>query len=863
MRAAVYRAVAMAVAWGLLASAPAAGASAACGTHAWCDTHLAPARRAALVLAAMTTTEKLSLVANGTAGVPRLGIPPIRGIDGPNGIGEGNTFVTAFPDAETVAASFDPSMARAYGQALGSEAAAKGFDWLFAPTINIVRTPLWGREAETLGEDPFLTASLVAPEVQGIQSAHVMAQVKHYAGNNQEVDRFGQPLGAPSVSDTIPPRALQEIYLPGFKAAVQQGRVASVMCSYNQLNGTPSCQNPATLGLLTGWGLQGFIGPDAELAVRDDVAAINAGVDNMQLGSVLTATGVSELSILTRAFESGQISSARIDDAVTRILTAMFAIGVVDHPPTGGTATHASTAAHLALATRVAEEATVLLKNRAGVLPLSARGGTIAVIGADAGAGTQIEENGSPAVNHGPVITPLAGIRSLVGHSAHITYAAGTLGDVPLPVIPATALTPTSGRGRGLSARYFRGQSASGTPLLTRTAPTVNFASAPAPLQPIPNASGATAADWTGTLTAPRTGLYRFSLAVSGVATLSLNGRTLIRGNTEFATAHTHGATIDDPGAPTVTFQGMARLIRGHRVAIRITYATGSSIAGAALRVGWQPPDPALLARAVRAARHARVAIVFAADVTSEGMDRASLELPGDQDRLIAAVAAANPRTIVVLHTAGPVLMPWLAHVAGVLEAWYPGQQSGRAIAATLFGRSDPSGHLPVTFPRTSAQGPGITPATYPGRGGVVDYAEGIFVGYRYYAEHHQRPLFPFGFGLSYTTFALDHLNVVHTASGDRASVTVRNTGRYAGAEVVQAYLQFPPAAGEPPRQLKAFARVVLAPGQARRVALTLPRARFTDYSARRGAWVLATGRYRLLVGTSSSDLPLSATIIP
>jgi beta-glucosidase len=855
--------VAMVAAAGVLAAAPAAGAAPACGTHPWCDTHLAPARRAALAEAAMTTAEKLSLVAGGAAGVPRLGIPPLRGIDGPNGIGEGNRFVTAFPDAETLAASFDPSLARTYGRALGAEAAAKGFDWLFAPTINIVRTPLWGREAETLGEDPFLTASLVAPEIQGIQSAHVMAQVKHYAGNNQEVDRFGQPLGAPSIDDRVSERALQEIYFPGFRAAVQEGHVASVMCSYNQINGLPSCQNPATLGQLVAWGLQGFVGPDALLAVRDDVAAVNAGVDNMALGSLATATGSSELAILTSAYDSGRIPAARLNDAVARILTAMFAVGVVDHPPAGGPASRASTRAHLALATRVAEEATVLLRNRGGVLPLSSRGGTIAVIGADAGSGTQIEETGSPAVDHGPVITPLAGIRRIVGRRARVVYAPGTLGDVPLPSLPARVLMPSSGAGHGLTAHYYRGQSATGAPLLTRVDPTVDFAGAPAPLSPIPDAAGATAAVWTGTLTPPRTGLYRFSLEVSGVAALSLNGHTIVRGNAEWASADVPGSQITDPGGPTVTFQGRARLTRGRRVAIRIAYATGASVAGAELRVGWQPPDPALLARAVRAARHARVAIVFAGDVTSEGMDRTSLELPGDQDRLIAAVAAANPRTIVVLHTAGPVLMPWLGRVAAVLEAWYPGQQSGAAIAATLFGRSDPSGHLPVTFPRSGAQGPATTPASYPGIGGVVDYSEGILVGYRYYDAHGQTPLFPFGFGLSYTTFALGHLTVARTPAGERAALTVRNTGRYAGAEVVQAYLQFPAAAGEPARQLKAFARVMLAPGQARRVVLTLPRSSFTYYSTRRGAWVTAAGAYRLLVGTDERDLPLRATVTP
>jgi beta-glucosidase len=842
------------------------GASAAsgCAEHPWCNSRLSPSRRASMVLAAMATAEKLALVSNGTAGDTRLGIPALRGIDGPNGVGEGHTHVTAFPDAETIAASWDLGVARAYGQALGAETAGKGFDWLFAPTVNIVRTPKWGREAETLGEDPFLTASLAAPEIRGIQRQHVISQVKHYAGNNQEVDRFGQPLGGDAVSDQVSARALQEIYLPGFRAAVQQGHVGSVMCSYNRINTIYSCQNAPSLATLKNFGLQGFVGPDASLAVRDDVLAANVGVDNFQLGSLAVATGADELAILTGAYNSGRLSTARLNDMTERILEAMFAVGVVDHPAQGGANSTVSTPAHRQLATRVAEQATVLLKNRQGVLPLSPRAGSIAIIGQDAGAGTEIEENGSPAVLHGPVVTPLAGIRQLVRSRSRISYAPGTLGVVALPDIPSSALTPSSGGGRGLSASYYTNQTASGSPVLTRVEPTVDFASNPAPLTPIPDTPSATAGTWTGTLTPPATGIYRFSLKVAGVAQLHLGGQLVVGANAEFARADLPGGIVSAPGGPIITFQGLARLTKNRPVPIRVQYATGSSIGGSALQVGWQPPDPALLTRAVQAARHARTAIVFANDVTSEGMDRTSLELPGDQDRLIAAVAAANPRTIVVLHTAGPVLMPWLSKVAGVLEAWYPGQQSGTAIAATLFGQADPAGRLPVTFPRTASQGAAASPAEYPGINNLAQYDEGIFVGYRYYDQHHQTPLFPFGYGLSYTSFSLDHLKLTPLAGGGfRTTVRVRNTGRLAGAEVVQAYLQFPAAAGEPPRALKAFAKVFLPPGRTRTVQLDLARSSFEVYDAAHGTWAVAPGRYRLYIGTSSRDLPLSAQLMP
>ena len=344
----------------------------------------------------------------------------------------------------------------------------------------------------------------------------------------------------------------------------------------------------------------------------------------------------------------------------------------------------------------------MLLRNRNGVLPLSPRVGSIAVIGHDAGAGTQIEENGSPAVLHGPVITPLAGIRRLVGSRSRITYAPGTLGVVAAADHPRRARSrPTGGTGHGLSARYYTGQTPSGTPVANprRSHRGLRQQTGAAGHHPRNAERQRRRVDGHAHPAADRALPV---LAAGRGRGPALPGRSADRApRMPSSPAPTCPAGSSARRArPTITFQGLARLTKDHRVSIRVTYATGSSIAGAALQVGWQPPDPSMLARAVRAARHAKVAIVFANDVTSEGMDRTSLQLPGDQDRLIEAVAAANPRTVVVLHTAGPVLMPWLSKVAGVLEAWYPGQQSGAAIAATLFGDSDPvrpsAGHVPA-----------------------------------------------------------------------------------------------------------------------------------------------------------------------
>jgi beta-glucosidase len=836
-------------------------ASDPCGTHPWCSTSLPASQRAGLLLDAMTLEEKVDLAADGSAGDARLGIPPLGWTDGPNGIAEGATHVTAFPAAETIAASWSTSVASAYGSALGAEAAGKGDTLLFAPTVNIVRTPKWGREAETLGEDPFLAGALAAPEIRGIQSKHVIAEVKHFAANNQEVDRVGDPLlQAPAVNVVVSQRALEEIYFSAFRAAVAQGHVASALCSYNRINGLYSCQDPATLAVLRGFGLSGFVEPDETLAVRDVAAAANAGVDNFVLGG-LAGPGSAEVPVLRSDVADGQISLARLNAMTRAVLTAMFSVGLFDHPRTGSPRAVASTTAHLALAEHVAEQATVLLKNESAVLPISRGTTSLAVIGADAGAATQIEENGSSAVLHGPVISPLSAIRRRAGGAVRVSYTPGTLGVVALPSIPSRVLRPVSGTGHGLSASFYTSTRIGGPTVQTRVDPTVDFQGPAVALRPIPGTT-AHSGLWRGTLLAPATGVYRFSLAVAGQASLYLGHRRVVSGNSEIVTADFSPTGFHSPGGPAISFQGVARLRRGERVPIQIDYSTGSSVAGAALHVGWQPPDPQLLRRAVTAARHAQVAIVFVNDVTGEGMDRTSLALPGDQDRLIEAVAAANPRTIVVLHTAGPVLMPWLSKVAGVLEAWYPGQQSGAAIAATLFGDADPSGRLPVTFPASESQGPATKAPEYPGVDNTAHYSEGIFVGYRYYDHLGRRPMFPFGYGLSYTSFSLGQLRV-RTRAADRYTVSlpVRNTGHRAGAEVVELYVGFPSQTGEPPNQLKGFAKVLLSPGETRTVTIALARSSFSTWNSRANRWTVAPGTYTIRAGTSSRDLPRSQRI--
>jgi beta-glucosidase len=830
---------------GPAAAAPSAAGSAAAAAagRPWLAAGQSPEQRAGELVARMTLDEKIAMVhgapndptCSGAGMVPanaRLGIPALCLSDGPNGVGNGNTGVTAFPAAITTAAAWDTGLAGTYGTALGAEQAGKGHNVALAPTINILRTPLWGRAAETFTEDPYLNGQTALAEVRGIQSQHVIATPKHFVGNNQETGRLGVPLGGPAVDEAIPERALREIYYPGFLAATRQGGAGAAMCSYNQVNGQYACQNPDALGpLASRW--DGFTMSDWFFAVRDAVPAATAGTDlEMPLGTHFGDP-------LRQAVQAGQVPMSTLDGMVRRILTSMFRVGLFDHPVTGTPAAAVSSPAHRALAQRISEQGSVLLRNAGGVLPLS-RVHSLAVIGADAGSGAQIAEGGSGAVNPSELSTPVDAITARAGSAVRVTYAPGTLGTAPLPALGGDTLAPASGGGHGLLATYYPSADLTGTPVASRVESTVDFTGSP-----VPGLPQVWSARWTGTLTPPVTGDYRFSLTGGGAFRLWVGGRQLA----DLRYADFAGSAQPAP----------VRLVAGRPVQVRVEYSTAVSIFGGTLHLGWQPPDPAQLAAAVAAARRSDVAVVFADDVTGEGSDRTSLALPGDQNRLIEAVARANPRTVVVLNTGGPVLMPWLSTVAGVVEAWYPGQEDGKAVAALLFGDTDPSGRLPVTFPAGERQGPA---SAYPDlRTDQESYAEGILVGYRWYDATGQRPLFPFGFGLSYTTFRYGQAVVDRSGSTAVVRVRVTNTGRRAGAEVVQLYVGSPAAAREAPKRLAGYRKLILQPGGSELVSLPVARSALATWSVTRHRWVVVPGTYQLLLGSSSRDIRTAARL--
>lgn len=825
--------------------APMAGASpstpvAAGSACPWVGSTAPIESRVAQVLSQMTIDEKISMV-HGAAGsaytgyIPgdsRLCIPALKMQDGPVGVRMNDT--TQLPSAANLAASFDTSLAQSYGAVIGAEDKTKGVDVDLGPTVNIVRDPRWGRAFESYSEDPFLTGQIGAADIDGIQSQGVMAQVKHWAVYNQETNR-----NTPADDAVVDDRTVHEIYAAAFGHIVAEAHPSSAMCSYSSINGTYACENSYLNEILKQeFGFDGFITSDWG-GTHSTVASANAGMDMQMPDASFFGTA------LKQAVQNGQVPTSRLDDMVARILREQFRFGLFDHPSPDTFSAYAATPAHLGVARTAAEQGAVLLKNADHILPLGTGTHSIAVIGDGAGQGTMSHGGGSAVVDGTGTVTPLDGITARAGAGTTVRYAQGNLGANGYPAIDSSFFTPPSGTGHGLQGDYYAGTSLSGSPITSRTDPNVHYtwSGSPAPGVPPTNWS----ARWTGTLTPPITGAYTFGLTSDDGSRLLINGQQVID-------------NWRDQAANTETAQ--VQLTAGTPVQIEVDYYQAGG--DATVNLGWIEPGNGLIDQAARLAAQSDVAIVYANDFESEGGDLDNIDLPGDQNQLIDAVAAANPDTIVVLNTGSAVTMPWLDRVKGVFEAWYPGQESGNAIARLLFGDVNPSGKLPVTFPASLNQVPASTSAQWPGVGGKVRYSEGLQVGYRWYDAQDLTPLFPFGYGLSYTTFSFSnlHLSAPTMAEHGRIEVTadVTNTGSRAGEEVAQLYLSDPASTGEPPKQLKGFAKVALQPGQTERVHFGVAAQDASYWHAAAHGWTLGAGTYTVLVGDSSRSLPLTGT---
>jgi beta-glucosidase len=727
----------------------------------WRDKSKSPDQRARDVLPRLTLQEKISLIhADGTfttPGLPRFATGKLWMSDGPNGVREEieatgwnparatNDFSTAMPADIAMAASFDLDLGAAYGNVIGEEARTRGKHIMLGPGLNIMRSPLNGRNSEYLGEDPYLTSRMAVGFINALQSHGVAACAKHYALNNQETNRG-------TVNVHVDERTMREIYLPAFKAAVTEAHVLSIMTAYNRVNGEYCSENDFLLNtvLKKDWNFQGLVMTDWG-GCHSTINAANHGLD-LEMGSNVNAGAAAHdkdflanplLQIMQG--ENPAVPMSRIDDMVLRNLRVMFATGLFDPPAADAQAKPLMSPDHIEAARKIAEGGMVLLKNADQLLPLDpAKIKAIAVIGDNAQARFAHDGN-SAAIKTAYEITPLEGIQKRAGNDSKVTFA-----------------------------------------------------------------------------------------------------------------------------------QGYARAAGGRRGGAPATQ------------------NPQLLADAVTAAKAADVAIVVAGlyrGQDQEGADRPSFNLPPGQAELIQAVAKANPKTLVILTGGSPSLVdPWINDTAGLLMYWYGGTEGGNALARVIFGDVNPSGHLPCTWPKQIADSPAHNPndpAIFPGvngtpagggRGGnrgplaadagpQENYAEGILVGYRWFDARNINPQFPFGFGLSYTTFAMSDFSQIKAerAAGDKSIATFRlsiaNTGTRAGSQVVQAYVtQANPSVVRPPQELKAFQKVSLNPGEKRAIDLSFDPSSFTHYDVAQHAWIADAGDYTILVGDSSRNLPLKAT---
>lgn len=851
------------------------------------------------VIRRLSLAEKIELVSGnlviekmGEKTRPPEGIPLFVLADGPAGVrifGEKDKpgKSTNLPAPIALAATWDLELARQYGDLIGREMVATGHNVLLGPAVDIARAPLGGRTFESFGEDPLLQARMVAVEIPAIQAHGIQACIKHYLVNNQEYQRT-------SVDVQVDERTLQEIYLPPFAAAVQQGQVASIMGSYNKINGVYACENASTLTMILreqlrfrGWVMSDF------MATPSTAAAANAGLE-WELGDERWGEK------LLAAVQSGEVTEAHLDEMVRRILRPTYGLGLHKRQrEIRPFPIHE----HGAKARAIAEQSIVLLKNEGNLLPLSANiVRSIAIIGPDAD-NISAAGGGSAAVRPTYGVSVLDGIRQRVGDKVQVSYApgvdpigAGVL--LPgLPVVPSDYFLPSEGNQEiyGIQAEYWANLDFAGEPDLVRDEPRIELnqgffdimpglSVASPKLPPAPMDSGINgrlSARWTGNLTVPISGEYTFSLTVQGTARLYLNDRLVIDTTIAQPVASSNPRVLSnsvpdewDACALNVYHTAVIRLVANQQVAVKVEYAANAQevwpLPQAMLRFGWQLPTDVvtpMMETAAALAQQSDVAIVVVRTFESEEMDRPDLHLPNGQNELIRVVTAVNPRTIVVIMSGAPVeTASWEDSVPAVIEAWYTGQEQGNAVARILFGDVNPSGKLPLTFPHSEQETPVATQAQYPGVDGVVHYSEGLLVGYRGYDQKGIEPRYPFGHGLSYTNFTYGSLSVTpETSDGKhpiRVTFALTNIGSHTGTEVAQVYLQLPNAAA--PQKLVGWARVSLAQGERRQVVIELDplswERPFSYWNIQKQHWEIAHGMYKLSVGASSRDIRFSSS---
>jgi beta-glucosidase len=838
-------------------------------TPAYRNPSLPIAQRVDDLVSHMTLEEKVLQMQHTAPAIPRLGIPSYDWwSEALHGVARAG-YATVFPQAIGMAATWDAPLVYREGRVISTEARAKynqaqregnhsiyfGLDF-WSPNINIFRDPRWGRGQETYGEDPFLTGRLGLAFVTGVQGNNpkyleAIATPKHYV-----VHSGPEPLRH-GFNVNVAPSDLEDTYLPAFRETVVQGHADSVMCAYNAIDGAPACANTYLLGktLREAWGFRGYVTSDCG-AVEDITSGHHYAPDLEHASAVAVSAGTdttcgNEYVTLVKAVHDGLVKESVLDTALKRLFTARMRLGMFDPPdavPFNKIPFSANDSPeHRRLALQAARESMVLLKNQDGMLPLKPSVKSIAVIGPNAETLISLEGNYNGVPSH-PIL-PLDGMRKQFGSHAEVLYAQGStfVEEMPAPVPSSVFHTAGAGSKPGLNAEYFANTDFSGKPAMVRSDAQIQFDwNAASPARGI--SMKAFAVRWSGTLTPPGPGDYSFRLSKPGCYPC---------GDTEAFRVYLDGKKVVDTTLREYASTSKASSFQAHFTdtaphRFRVEYTHRSPLFGGGVTLSWQPPAEVVRDEAVKVAQKADVVVAFVGlspnlegeemPVHVEGFsggDRTAIVLPHVQRELLEALGATGKPLVVVLLNGSALAVNWAEqHAAAILEAWYPGEEGGAAIAETLAGVNNPAGRLPVTFYASLDQLPPFT-----------DYS----MRNRTYRYFHGQPLYAFGYGLSYSTFAYSNLQLSSESfkAGEPLTVEadVRNTSQIAGDEVAELYLQYPPAEDAPLRALKGFERVHLAPGETRHVKFTLDPRDLSQVTAQ-GEHVVLPGRYSVSVGS-------------
>ena len=814
-------------------------------------------KQAQKLLAVMTLDEKVSLLSGrgsyDTQNIDRLNLPSLQLWDGPNGVRSNNNEpATAFPVGICMGSTWNPALIEKLGKALGKECQAFGVEVLLGPTMNIIRTPLNGRNFETFSEDPFFSGVMGTAYVKGLQSENVGASVKHFIANNQETNRQ-------SVSAEISERTLREIYLPAYRRVIKEAQPFTIMAAYNQINGGHATENNYIMNsiLRKEYGFTGVLLSDWG-GVKSTIQSLNASLDLEMPGP-----GNYYEKPLRKALKKGTVTVDVIDQAALRMIQLILKT-TNKKPNLNDSLYQFSDVMEInkTIARKVAEESVVLLKNENKLLPINTeKVRSIAIIGPNANRSIN-QGGGSARVTAAYSVTPLQGITALARkNDIEVNYHKGVENHPAVPLMEAASLRLNShSEETGLQGEYYQSYNFTGAPFKTERDEELRIFG-------IIDEGVFGSVLWTGDFIAKKLGEYRFSANPGlGKAKIFIDGKKVVlneKGKPAFGgllPAPKIGNILLSPGRHSIKVEYSAKPSFFLSLILKIVMPGVADLLKKFrfLEIGCRLPEPEI-SLAIDLARNADMAIIVVGssdNYESEGEDRPSMKLTGKQDELIESILKVNQNTIVIMNTGSPIEMPWVNQSPAILQVWLPGQEGGNAIANVIFGNVNPSGKLPVTFPKILEDNP--SHGYYPGDKKVL-YDEGIYVGYRHYDTKNVDPLFPFGHGLSYTKF--DYGSIAgpsNITSGEKInlSITVKNSGQRKGQEVVQCYIRdLESSIDRPYQELKAFQKITLEASESKPIDILLDETALSFFDPGSNDWVTEPGQFEILIGSSSRDI--------